>query len=56
MGTMGISESEPRAAGQRAGRRYLEAPVLGSRPEAQKGTLLVMAGGDPEVLRCIALW
>ena len=26
--------------------RYLEAPVLGSRPQALNGTLLVMAGGD----------
>ena len=28
---------------------YLEAPVLGSRPEALEGTLLVMAGGDAAV-------
>ena len=50
MGTMGISESVSLAQQVRAqGGSYLEAPVLGSRPEAQKGTLLVMAGGDPEV-------
>ena len=50
MGTMGISESVSLAQQVRTqGGRYLEAPVLGSRPEAQKGTLLVMAGGDPEV-------
>lgn len=37
-----------------AGVAYLEAPVLGSRPEAAKGTLQVMAGGEPEVfLRCL---
>ena len=28
---------------------YLEAPVLGSKPEALKGTLLVMAGGDAAI-------
>ena len=50
MGTMGISESVSLAQQVNVqGGRYLEAPVLGSRPEAQKGTLLVMAGGDPEV-------
>ena len=52
MGTMGISESVSLAQQVRTqGGRYLEAPVLGSRPEAQKGTLLVMAGG---ILRCCA--
>lgn len=50
MGTMGISESMRLSQDVKAqGGCYLEAPVLGSRPEAQKGTLLVMAGGDPEV-------
>ena len=47
MGTMGISESrqlELQVQGQQGA--YLEAPVLGSKPEALKGTLLVMAGGD----------
>jgi len=29
--------------------RYLEAPVLGSIPEAQTGTLIVMAGGSKDV-------
>ncbi|EAQ69912.1 3-hydroxyisobutyrate dehydrogenase [Synechococcus sp. RS9909] len=50
MGTMGISESvalETQAQGQ--GGCYLEAPVLGSRPEALQGRLLVMAGGDEAV-------
>jgi len=50
MGTIGPQqsrdlESEVRKAGARA---YLEAPVLGSKPEAEKGTLLVMAGGTEE--------
>ena len=31
------------------GGRFLEAPVLGSRPEALAGTLQVMAGGEPDV-------
>tara|TARA_Y100000287_G_scaffold76258_1_gene60363 strand:- start:795 stop:1649 length:855 start_codon:yes stop_codon:yes gene_type:complete len=47
MGTMGISESVALADQVRLqGGSYLEAPVLGSRPEALKGSLLVMAGGD----------
>ena len=50
MGTMGISESRQLEQQVRAQRgSYLEAPVLGSKPEALKGTLLVMAGGDAEV-------
>ena len=36
------------AVAERGG-RFLEAPVLGSRPEALSGTLQVMAGGTPEV-------
>ena len=50
MGTMGISESrqlELQVQAQQGA--YLEAPVLGSKPEARKGTLLVMAGGDAGV-------
>lgn len=31
-----------------SGGDYLEAPVLGSTPEAQAGTLIVMVGGTPE--------
>ena len=50
MGTMGISESLALAEQvQSQGGTYLEAPVLGSRPEALKGTLLVMAGGEQDV-------
>lgn len=47
MGT--IAPAESRAFAERAetaGARYLEAPVLGSIPEARQGTLIVMAGGD----------
>jgi len=32
-----------------AGGEYLEAPVLGSIPEATAGTLIVMAGGEPDL-------
>ena len=47
MGTMGVGESQTLAAQtKRQGGLYLEAPVLGSKPEALKGTLLVMAGGS----------
>ena len=47
MGTMGVAESRTLAAQvlQNNG-HYLEAPVLGSRPQALSGTLLVMAGGE----------
>jgi len=50
MGTIGVEESTALAAAvtQRGG-HYLEAPVLGSRPEALAGTLQLMAGG-PEAL------
>ncbi len=49
MGTMGISESVALAEQVRLqGGSYLEAPVLGSRPEALKGSLLVMAGGEQQ--------
>ena len=50
MATIGPEESRSLAAAvaQRGG-RFLEAPVLGSRPEALAGSLQVMAGGDPQV-------
>jgi 3-hydroxyisobutyrate dehydrogenase len=39
-----------------AGGDYLEAPVLGSLPEARDGRLIVMAGGEPELFaRCLPL-
>lgn len=49
MGTMGIRESKELAQQviQQQG-RYLEAPVLGSKPQALNGTLLVMAGGETD--------
>ena len=47
MGTMGVGESHNLASQvTHQGGRYLEAPVLGSRPQALSGTLLVMAGGE----------
>lgn len=48
MGT--IAPQESKAMGQAvetAGGEYLEAPVLGSIPEAKAGTLIVMAGATP---------
>ncbi|MEA5462215.1 NAD(P)-dependent oxidoreductase [Leptothoe sp. PORK10 BA2] len=49
MGTIAPQESKAIAAAvQTAGGEYLEAPVLGSIPEAQAGTLIVMAGATPE--------
>lgn len=55
MGT--IAPAESRAVGERvaaAGGAYLEAPVLGSLPEAREGKLLVMAGGDAALYeRCL---
>lgn len=54
MGTIAPDESR-RLADQviRAGGHYLEAPVLGSLPEAGGGSLIIMAGGDkPEFERC----
>lgn len=54
MGTIGPEESRDlaRRVSERGG-DYLEAPVLGSLPEARAGKLLVMAGGDPALYgRC----
>ena len=49
MGTIAPSESCAIAAEVKAaGGDYLEAPVLGSIPEAQAGKLMVMVGGSPE--------
>ena len=48
-GTIGPDESRAIAARVEAERgRYLEAPVLGSIPEARSGTLIIMAGGAKE--------
>ena len=47
MGTIAPRESRDLAARvNAAGGRYLEAPVLGSLPEARTGKLIVMAGGE----------
>lgn len=49
MGTIGPSHSRGiEDAAHAHGANYLEAPVLGSIPEAIKGTLLVMVGSTPE--------
>ena len=57
MGTMGISESVDLADQvQLQGGAYLEAPVLGSRPEALQGDLLVMAGGEQSVFDAQLSW
>jgi 3-hydroxyisobutyrate dehydrogenase len=55
MGTIGVQESVAlaNAVAERGG-QYLEAPVLGSRPEALAGTLQLMAGG-PTALMAEAL-
>jgi len=50
MGTMGVSEIRALDLQvQQQNGRCLEAPVLGSKPQAISGTLLVMAGGNPEL-------
>nr|WP_115094778.1 NAD(P)-dependent oxidoreductase [Synechococcus sp. UW106] len=47
MGTMGVAEiSDLGNQIQQQNGRCLEAPVLGSKPQALSGTLLVMAGGE----------
>lgn len=49
MGTIAPAESKSiHEQVQTAGGIYLEAPVLGSIPEAKAGTLLVMAGAAPQ--------
>lgn len=57
MGTIGPDESRALAARVASlGARYLEAPVLGSLPEAREGRLIVMAGGDQDLFeRCLPI-
>ena len=46
-----IAPSQTRAIGAElaaAGVRFMDAPVTGSSPKAQDGTLTIMAGGEPE--------
>jgi len=52
IGTISPAESQALAAAviERGG-RYLEAPVLGSRPEALNGTLQLMTGGAAELVQ-----
>ena len=50
MGTMGIVEIRQLAEQtKQQGGQLLESPVLGSRPQAFAGTLLLMAGGEPSL-------
>ena len=52
MGTMGVEESRKLATQVvNQGGQYLEAPVLGSKPQALNGTLLVMSGGEAQVFK-----
>jgi len=54
--TATIAPDESVALAQRleeAGCRYLEAPVLGSQPEARDGTLIIMAAGDPALFTAL---
>ena len=55
MGT--IAPAESRAIAKQvaaAGGKYLEAPVLGSLPEAREGSLIIMAGGEADLFeRCL---
>ena len=55
LGTIGPDESRVLARRVGAvGGAYLEAPVLGSIPEAKSGTLIVMAGGEQaDYQRCL---
>ncbi len=51
MGTIAPDESREAAARvEEAGGAYLEAPVLGSIPQARAAELMVMAGGEPGLL------
>lgn len=53
MGTIAPSESRGLAARVQAlGGAWLEAPVLGSIPEAKAGRLIIMAGGNPADYEC----
>ena len=50
MSTIGPGESvELGEEVRRAGGEYLEAPVLGSTPQARSGALQVLVGGDPDL-------
>jgi 3-hydroxyisobutyrate dehydrogenase len=57
MGTIAPQESRNLAERvEKTGGAFLEAPVLGSLPEARAGSLIVMAGGDAALFqRCLPL-
>jgi 3-hydroxyisobutyrate dehydrogenase-like beta-hydroxyacid dehydrogenase len=48
MSTIGPTAAHEVAAALPKGWRFLDAPVTGSSPGAEDGTLTIMAGGDPE--------
>jgi 3-hydroxyisobutyrate dehydrogenase-like beta-hydroxyacid dehydrogenase len=51
LGTSGAAAAAELATGLRGARvRFVDAPVSGSVPAVEAGTLLVMAGGDPDAL------
>lgn len=55
MGTIAPQESQAIAERvQQAGGSYLEAPVLGSIPQAKDGSLIVMVGSSPELFQTYA--
>ena len=41
-----IAPADARRIGERLGARFMDAPVTGSSPKAEAGTLTIMAGGD----------
>jgi len=52
-----IAPAEARAVGERvsnAGGEFMECPVLGSIPEAEQGTLILMFGGSPSQFEAAA--
>jgi 3-hydroxyisobutyrate dehydrogenase len=51
LATSGVSTANAlRAALATAGARYLDAPVSGSVPSVESGTLMIMASGEPDAL------
>ncbi len=58
MSTVSPASAQRMEARYRAhGRRFVQAPVLGSRRQIEAGELLIFAGGDPEsISRCEPVW
>jgi 3-hydroxyisobutyrate dehydrogenase-like beta-hydroxyacid dehydrogenase len=51
LGTSGVAAARELTAGvESAGARFIDAPVSGSVPSVEAGTLLVMAGGDESAI------